>query len=90
MLFIYLLFFCLHFININNVCLPFEKTLKGHQYGHKMKGLDLGNKNMLFIFLFLCLFTFRQHKSQWLRDSSKLMRRWRLHGKERLQRTLLF
>jgi hypothetical protein len=27
-----------------------------------MKGLDLGNKNMLFIFLFLCLFTFCQHK----------------------------
>jgi hypothetical protein len=26
-----------------------------------MKGLDLGNKNM-FVFRFLCLFTFRQHK----------------------------
>jgi hypothetical protein len=26
-----------------------------------MNGLDLGNKNM-FIFPFLCLFTFRQHK----------------------------
>ena len=27
-----------------------------------MKGLDLRNKNMMFIFRFLCLLTFRQHK----------------------------
>jgi hypothetical protein len=27
-----------------------------------MEGLDLGSKNMLFIFRYLCLFTFRQHK----------------------------
>jgi hypothetical protein len=49
-----------------------------------MKGVDVGNKNMLFIFRFLCLFTFRQHNSQWLRDSFKVMRRWRLRGKGRL------
>jgi uncharacterized membrane protein YjgN (DUF898 family) len=39
----------------------YKKTLKGHQYGYPMKGLDQWNKNM-FIFQFLCLFTFCQHK----------------------------
>jgi hypothetical protein len=42
-------------------CLHFYETLKDHQYGYQMKGSDLGDKNM-FIFRFLCLFTFRQHK----------------------------
>jgi hypothetical protein len=44
------------------ICLRFYKTLKVHQYGCQIKGLDLGNKNMLFIFRFFCLFTFRQLK----------------------------
>jgi hypothetical protein len=46
--------------------------LYGHQYGYQMKSLDQGNKNMLFIFQFLCLFTFHQHNSQWLREFLKV------------------
>jgi hypothetical protein len=34
---------------------------KGHQDGYQMKGLDLGSKNLLFIFRFSCLFTFYKH-----------------------------
>jgi hypothetical protein len=40
----------------------FEKTLKGHQYGYLLKGLGLRSKNMLLVFRFSCLFTFRKHK----------------------------
>jgi hypothetical protein len=65
-LFICCLFFvfrvCLYFVKVNNVCWHFDKTLKGHQYGYQMKDLGLGSKNMLFIFRFSCLFTFRHHK----------------------------
>jgi hypothetical protein len=49
------------------ICLHFQKTLKGHQYGYQMKGRGLGSTNKLFIFRFLCLFTFCQQNSQWLR-----------------------
>jgi hypothetical protein len=46
-----------------------------------MKGLDIGNKN-IFIFRFLCLFTFRQHKQlPMFARFFKGMRRWRLRGK---------
>ena len=48
------------------ICLSFEKMLKGHQYGYQMKGLSLGSKNMMLIFLFLCLFTFCKHKQQFV------------------------
>jgi hypothetical protein len=60
MLFIFYFRVCFHVVNINNVCLHFDKTLKSHQYGYQMKGP--GSKNMLFIFRFTCLFTFCDHK----------------------------
>ena len=31
------------------ICLHFEKTVKGYQYGYQMNALDLGVKNMLFV-----------------------------------------
>jgi hypothetical protein len=43
---------CLHFVKINNVCLYFDKIIKGHQYGYQLKGLGLGSKNMVFSFDF--------------------------------------
>jgi hypothetical protein len=67
-----------------------KKTLKGHQYGYQMKGIGLGSKNMSFIFRFLCLHFVNINNSQWLRNSLKVMRRWRLRGQGRSQRTLLF
>ena len=36
--------------------------LEGHHYAYPMKALYVGSKNMLFIFQFLSLFTFRPHK----------------------------
>ena len=39
-----------------------KKTVKGYQYGYQMKGLDLGVKNMWFVYRFSCLFTFYEYK----------------------------
>jgi hypothetical protein len=41
---------------------PQKIATKGHQYGYVMKGLGLGSKNMLFVFRFSSLITFRKHK----------------------------
>jgi hypothetical protein len=72
---------CLHVANVDNVCLHFDKSLKGHQYGYQIKGLGLGSKNMLFIFRFSCLFTFRHHKqlpivARFLKGYASLEVRW--------------
>jgi hypothetical protein len=63
-------FFCVELIilfvlDVNKLCdlFTFWKTLKDHKYGYQMKGAGLGSKNM-FIFLFLCLFTFCKHKQR--------------------------
>ena len=44
------------------ICLHFETTVKGYQYGYQMKGLDLVVKNMWFVYRFSCLFTFYEYK----------------------------
>ena len=44
------------------ICLHFEKTIKGYQYWYQMKGLDLGVKNMWFVYRFSGLFTFYEYK----------------------------
>ena len=36
--------------------------MKGYQYGYHMKGLDLGVKNLVFVYRLLCLFTFYEYK----------------------------
>jgi len=48
------------------ICLLFEKTVNGCQYGYQIKGLGLGSGVMLFIFRFLCLFIFRKHKERFV------------------------
>jgi hypothetical protein len=54
-----------------------KKTLKGHQYGYQMKGLGPGSKNM-FIFRFLCLFTFHKHKKRFgaIFKNAKMLSIW--------------
>ena len=44
------------------ICLHFEKRVKDNQYRYQMKGLNVGIKNMLFVYRFLCLFTFYEYK----------------------------
>ena len=46
------------------ICLHFEKPVKDYQYGYQMKGLDLGIKNMLFVYQFSCLFIFYEYKQK--------------------------
>jgi hypothetical protein len=53
-------------------------------------GLDLWNKKCLFFDFCVCLYFVNINNSQWLRNSLKVMRRRRLHGQRRSQRTLLF
>ena len=52
--------------NPKNVSTPtvklLPKSVKGYQYGYQLKGLDLGVKNMWFVYRFSCLFTFYEYK----------------------------
>ena len=44
------------------ICLHFEQTVKGYQYGYQMKAVDVGVRNIQFVYLFCCLFTFHEYK----------------------------
>ena len=43
------------------ICLHFKKTVKSCQYGYQMKGLDVGVKNMWFVYRFSSFFTFYEY-----------------------------
>ena len=46
------------------IYLHFEKTVKGYQYGYKMKVLNLGITNTLFVYRFSFLFTVYEYKQR--------------------------
>ena len=44
------------------ICLNIEKIVKGYQYGYQMKAIDVGVKNIQFVYRFWCLFPFYEYK----------------------------